>query len=233
MPPRRDRRALRSSRRGSSWPRRRGARLDRDDRHHLGGDAVLDRSILDKEVMIGTGAVIGHGDDMTFNRMEPKNLSTGISVVGKRVRIPQGLRARPERAGGRRRGGGRLRARPACAGDDPERRDRAGPQPPRVHPPTQPDRVARPGTPGPSPGSERRMDRERMSASGAGERQDLAGRSSKASCKFGHSSDAARAKMWWFTPILGESLAGARRPRQACRRGSALPARPGCSLLAA
>jgi glucose-1-phosphate adenylyltransferase len=58
----------------------------------VGRNAVVDCSILDKEVVIGAGAVIGYGDDMTFNRMEPKNLSTGISVVGKRVRIPPGLR---------------------------------------------------------------------------------------------------------------------------------------------
>jgi glucose-1-phosphate adenylyltransferase len=58
----------------------------------VGRNAVVDCSILDKEVVINAGAHIGYGDDMTLNRMEPKNLSTGISVVGKRVRIPSGLR---------------------------------------------------------------------------------------------------------------------------------------------
>jgi glucose-1-phosphate adenylyltransferase len=58
----------------------------------VGRNAVVDCSILDKEVVIGAGAVIGHGEDRTFNRMEPKNLSTGITVVGKRVRIPRGLK---------------------------------------------------------------------------------------------------------------------------------------------
>jgi glucose-1-phosphate adenylyltransferase len=58
----------------------------------VGRNAVVDCSILDKEVVISAGAYIGYGDDMSLNRLEPKNLSTGISVVGKRVRIPPGLR---------------------------------------------------------------------------------------------------------------------------------------------
>jgi len=53
---------------------------------------VVDYAILDKEVVIGAGAVVGYGDDRASNRMEPKNLSTGITVVGKRVRIPRGLK---------------------------------------------------------------------------------------------------------------------------------------------
>jgi glucose-1-phosphate adenylyltransferase len=58
----------------------------------VGRDAVIDCAILDKEVVIGSGAHIGYGTDMALNRMEPKNLSTGITVVGKRVRIPPGLK---------------------------------------------------------------------------------------------------------------------------------------------
>ena len=58
----------------------------------VGRDAVVDYSILDKEVLVGAGAIVGSGDDKTPNRMEAKNLSTGITVIGKRVRIPPGLR---------------------------------------------------------------------------------------------------------------------------------------------
>jgi glucose-1-phosphate adenylyltransferase len=58
----------------------------------IGRDAVLDQAILDKEVVVGAGAVVGHGTDRTANRLEPANLSTGITVVGKRVRVPPGLR---------------------------------------------------------------------------------------------------------------------------------------------
>jgi glucose-1-phosphate adenylyltransferase len=58
----------------------------------VGRNATVDCSILDKEVVIGAGAYLGYGNDMALNRMEPKNLSNGISVVGKRVRIPPGLK---------------------------------------------------------------------------------------------------------------------------------------------
>jgi glucose-1-phosphate adenylyltransferase len=58
----------------------------------IGRDATIDCAILDKEVVVGAGAYLGFGNDMTINRLEPRNLTTGISVVGKRVRIPPGLR---------------------------------------------------------------------------------------------------------------------------------------------
>jgi glucose-1-phosphate adenylyltransferase len=55
--------------------------------------AVVDRAILDKEVSIGPNAVIGMGNDFdTPNRAEPERLSSGITVVGKRAVIPNGMR---------------------------------------------------------------------------------------------------------------------------------------------
>jgi hypothetical protein len=55
--------------------------------------AVVDRSILDKEVVVGQGAIVGEGPDFdTPNRQEPARLNTGISVVGKRAIIPRGVR---------------------------------------------------------------------------------------------------------------------------------------------
>jgi ADP-glucose pyrophosphorylase len=55
--------------------------------------AVVDRSILDKEVIVGQGAIVGDGPDLdTPNRQEPGRLNTGISVVGKRAIIPRGTR---------------------------------------------------------------------------------------------------------------------------------------------
>jgi glucose-1-phosphate adenylyltransferase len=64
--------------------------------------AVVDRSILDKEVVVGQGAMVGHGDDFdTPNRHEPGRLNTGISVVGKRSVIPRATRiGRNVRIGG-------------------------------------------------------------------------------------------------------------------------------------
>jgi glucose-1-phosphate adenylyltransferase len=55
--------------------------------------AVVDHSIIDKEVSIGPNAVVGMGTDYdTANRQEPTRLNTGITVVGKRAVIPAGMR---------------------------------------------------------------------------------------------------------------------------------------------
>jgi len=55
--------------------------------------AVIDRSILDKEVVVGQGAIVGEGPyDGPPNRQEPTRLNTGITVVGKQSVIPRGAR---------------------------------------------------------------------------------------------------------------------------------------------
>ncbi len=55
--------------------------------------AVVDRSILDKEVVVGPGAIVGDGPDFdTPNKQEPGRLNTGITVIGKRAVIPRGAR---------------------------------------------------------------------------------------------------------------------------------------------
>ena len=55
--------------------------------------AVVDRAILDKEVVVGPGAIVGDGPDFdTPNKQEPGRLNTGITVVGKRAMIPRGAR---------------------------------------------------------------------------------------------------------------------------------------------
>jgi glucose-1-phosphate adenylyltransferase len=54
--------------------------------------AVVDRAILDKEVVVGHGAIVGDGPDDTPNRQEPGRLNTGITVVGKQSVIPRGAR---------------------------------------------------------------------------------------------------------------------------------------------
>ena len=56
-------------------------------------NAVVDRAILDKEVAVGPGAIVGEGTDYdVVNRREPGRLNTGITVVGKRAVIPRGVR---------------------------------------------------------------------------------------------------------------------------------------------
>jgi glucose-1-phosphate adenylyltransferase len=57
----------------------------------IGAGSVIDRSILDKEVVVGRNCRIGHGDDMTPNKQEPGRLNTGITLVGKRSRLPDNL----------------------------------------------------------------------------------------------------------------------------------------------
>jgi glucose-1-phosphate adenylyltransferase len=55
--------------------------------------AVVDRAILDKEVTIGQGAIVGDGPDFdTPNKGEPGRLNTGITVVGKQSVVPRGAR---------------------------------------------------------------------------------------------------------------------------------------------
>jgi glucose-1-phosphate adenylyltransferase len=54
-------------------------------------DATLDRAILDKECLIGAGASVGVGDDLRPNRDEPERLYAGITLVGKRARVPAGV----------------------------------------------------------------------------------------------------------------------------------------------
>jgi glucose-1-phosphate adenylyltransferase len=55
--------------------------------------AVIDRAILDKEVTVGPGAIVGEGGNLTVaNRLAPSHLNTGITIVGKRAVIPRGVR---------------------------------------------------------------------------------------------------------------------------------------------
>jgi glucose-1-phosphate adenylyltransferase len=55
--------------------------------------AVVDRAILDKEVVVGPGAIVGDGPyDDRPNKQEPGRLNTGITVVGKRAVIPRSTR---------------------------------------------------------------------------------------------------------------------------------------------
>jgi glucose-1-phosphate adenylyltransferase len=58
----------------------------------IGPNAVLDRVVIDKQVIVGAGVKFGCGDDMdTANRLQPDKLDTGISVAGKGAQIPPGI----------------------------------------------------------------------------------------------------------------------------------------------
>ncbi len=54
--------------------------------------ALVDRSILDKEVTVGRDALVGEGDAAIANFERPDIINAGISIVGKRVVVPPGLR---------------------------------------------------------------------------------------------------------------------------------------------
>jgi len=58
----------------------------------IGTGSVIDRAILDKEVVVGKHCQIGYGDDMTPNKLEPGRLNTGITLIGKRVHLPDNLK---------------------------------------------------------------------------------------------------------------------------------------------
>ena len=58
----------------------------------VGPGSTLDRVILDKNVVVGADVKLGQGDDTRPNRTQPRNLQSGITVVGKGARIPSGLR---------------------------------------------------------------------------------------------------------------------------------------------
>ena len=58
----------------------------------IGAGAQLDKVIADKQVRIGTGSVIGDGDEAIPNQEMPDRLYTGITVIGKNAIIPDGTR---------------------------------------------------------------------------------------------------------------------------------------------
>lgn len=59
----------------------------------IGPGAVLDRVIVDKNVIIGANVHLGYGDDLeTVNKQMPDRLFSGVSVVGKSARLPASIR---------------------------------------------------------------------------------------------------------------------------------------------
>jgi len=58
----------------------------------IGRESVVDFSILDKEVVVEAGSHVGIGNDFQVNREEPLILNTGLTVVGKGAKIPEGIK---------------------------------------------------------------------------------------------------------------------------------------------
>ncbi len=54
--------------------------------------ATVDLSICDKRVHIGSGTVVGHGEDLKHaNHEYPEHLYTGITLIGKKAQLPAGM----------------------------------------------------------------------------------------------------------------------------------------------
>jgi glucose-1-phosphate adenylyltransferase len=58
----------------------------------IGRDSIINRSILDKGVVVEAGCHIGFGNDFRINRSNPKILNTGLTIVGKQAVVPYGYK---------------------------------------------------------------------------------------------------------------------------------------------
>jgi len=56
----------------------------------IGPGATIDQSIIDKRAHVGRGAIVGCGEARP-NRRCPEHLSSGITIVGKETRLPEGI----------------------------------------------------------------------------------------------------------------------------------------------
>ena len=57
----------------------------------IGKNCRIENTIIDKETVIGDNSKIGYGDDYTVNKDNPKVLSSGLNVIGKKLILPEGL----------------------------------------------------------------------------------------------------------------------------------------------
>ncbi len=53
-------------------------------------EAIVDRAILDKNIIVGQKARVGYGEDLRPNRVIPDMLRSGLTVVGRNAHIPPG-----------------------------------------------------------------------------------------------------------------------------------------------
>jgi glucose-1-phosphate adenylyltransferase len=53
--------------------------------------AVVENCIIDKNTIIGENALVGFGTDYTPNKENPELLETGITVIGKRIKVPKNM----------------------------------------------------------------------------------------------------------------------------------------------
>ncbi len=54
--------------------------------------AIIERSIVDKDVLVGKNAYVGYGDDWSPNHERPDIVNCGITIIGKRAKLPPCVR---------------------------------------------------------------------------------------------------------------------------------------------
>jgi glucose-1-phosphate adenylyltransferase len=62
------------------------------DNCHVETGAIIEKSILDKDVRVGKNAYVGYGDDWSPNEERPDIVNSGITIIGKRARLPAYVR---------------------------------------------------------------------------------------------------------------------------------------------
>lgn len=62
------------------------------DNCRIESGAIVERSIIDKDVLVGKNAYVGYGDDWSPNHERPDIVNCGITIVGKRAKLPPYLR---------------------------------------------------------------------------------------------------------------------------------------------
>ena len=58
---------------------------------HIGENCKIENAIIDKDTVVGKNTIIGYGDDYTPNKDNPKVLSSGLNVIGKKLILPDNL----------------------------------------------------------------------------------------------------------------------------------------------
>jgi glucose-1-phosphate adenylyltransferase len=54
--------------------------------------AIVERSIVDKDVLVGKNSYVGYGDDWSPNHERPDIVNCGITIIGKRAKLPPYIR---------------------------------------------------------------------------------------------------------------------------------------------
>jgi glucose-1-phosphate adenylyltransferase len=62
------------------------------DNCRIEAGAIVERSIIDKDVLVGKNAYVGYGDDWSPNHERPDIVNCGITIIGKRAKLPPYLR---------------------------------------------------------------------------------------------------------------------------------------------